>query len=87
MKATIIAISAILLVGAITPLASAEGVPAWVKSNAGWWADGTISETEFVSGIQHLIKEEILTLPPTTTVSAETTQDSIPDWVKNNAGW
>jgi len=86
MKATIIAISAILLVGTITPLASAEGVPAWVKSNAGWWADGTISETEFVSGIQHLIKEGILTLPPTT-VSAETTQQGIPAWVKSNAGW
>jgi len=86
MKATIITISAILLVGSITPFASAEGVPAWVKNNAGWWADGTISETEFVSGIQHLIKEGILTVPPTT-VSAETTQQGIPDWVKSNAGW
>jgi len=86
MKATIIAISAILLVGSITPFAIAEGVPAWVKNNAGWWADGTISETEFVSGIQHLIKEGILVVPPTT-VSAETTQQGIPDWVKNNAGW
>ena len=86
MKATIIAISAILLAGSITPFATAEGVPAWVKSNAGWWADGTISETEFVSGIQHLIKEGILTIPPTT-VSAETTQEGVPAWVKSNAGW
>ena len=86
MKATILTISAILLVGSITPFASAEGVPAWVKSNAGWWADGTISETEFVSGIQHLIKEGILDVPPTT-VSAEKTQQGIPDWVKSNAGW
>jgi len=89
MKATIIAISAILLAGSITPFATAEGVPAWVKSNAGWWADGTISETEFVSGIQHLIKEGILTIPPTTTttVSAEATQEGVPAWVKSNAGW
>jgi len=86
MKATIIAISAILLVGSITPFATAEGVPAWVKSNAGWWADGTISESEFVSGIQHLIKEGILAVPPTT-VSAETTQEGVPAWVKSNAGW
>ena len=86
MKATIIAISAILLVGSITPFATAEGVPAWVKNNAGWWADGAISETEFVSGIQHLIKEGILVVPPTT-VSAETTQQGIPAWVKSNAGW
>ena len=63
MKATIIAISAILLVGSITPFATAEGVPDWVKSNAGWWADGTISETEFVNGIQHLIKIGIVNVP------------------------
>jgi hypothetical protein len=86
MKATIIAISAILLAGSITPFATAEGVPSWVKNNAGWWADGTISETEFVSGIQHLIKEGILIIPPTT-VSTETTQEGVPSWVKNNAGW
>ncbi|MDH3394836.1 MAG: peptidase [Nitrosopumilus sp.] len=86
MKATIIAISAILLVGSITPFATAEGVPAWVKNNAGWWADGTISETEFVSGIQHLIKEGILAVP-TTTVSAENAAEGVPAWVKNNAGW
>ena len=60
MKATIIAISAILLAGSITPFATAEGVPAWVKSNAGWWADGTISDGEFVNGIQHLIKNGIV---------------------------
>jgi hypothetical protein len=86
MKATIIAISAILLAGSITSFASAEGVPGWVKSNAGWWADETISEKEFVSGIQHLIKEGILSVP-LTTVSAETTQQGIPDWIKSNAGW
>ena len=86
MKETIIAISAILLIGSITPFAIAEGVPSWVKNNAGWWAEGTITETEFVSGIQHLIKEGTLVVPPTT-VSDETTQQGIPSWVKNNAGW
>ena len=87
MKTTIIAISAILLVGSITPFVSAEVVPAWVKSNAGWWADGTISETEFVSGVQHLIQEGILVVPSTTTVFVETTQEGVPAWVKSNAGW
>ena len=87
MKATILAIAAILLVGSITPFASAEGVPDWVKSNAGWWADGTISDGEFVSGVQHLIKEGILAVPQTTTVSAETTTEGVPDRVKSNAGW
>ena len=62
MKATIIAISAILLVGSITPFATAEGVPDWVKSNAGWWADGTISDGEFVNGIQHLVKSGLVSV-------------------------
>ncbi|QMU55347.1 MAG: peptidase [Nitrosopumilus sp.] len=88
MKATIIAISAILLVGSFTSFASAqEGVPTWVKSNAGWWADGTISDGEFVSGIQHLIKNGILTIPPTITDSTQSSEEGVPTWVKSNAGW
>ena len=37
-----------------------QGVPAWVKNNAGWWADGTIDDNSFVSGIQYLIKVGII---------------------------
>ncbi len=58
----------------------------WIKSNAGWWADGAISDGEFVSGIQHLIKEGIVTIPPTT-VSSQSSGEPIPDWIKSNAGW
>ncbi len=85
MKTTITTIATILLVGSITSFASAEEVPDWVKNNAGWWADGTISESEFVQGIQFLIKDGIIVIPPTT-VSAEASE-GVPDWVKNNAGW
>ena len=31
-------------------------VPAWVKNTAGWWAEGEISEGEFVNAIEHLVK-------------------------------
>ena len=85
MKTTITVIAAILLVGSITSFASAEEVPSWVKNNAGWWADGAISESEFVQGIQFLIKDGIIVIPPTT-ISSESSQ-GVPDWVKNNAGW
>jgi hypothetical protein len=37
-----------------------EGVPAWVKNNAGWWADGQIDDNSFVSGIQYLVKAGII---------------------------
>ena len=60
-------------------------VPDWIKNNARWWAEGTISDTEFVSGIQFLVKEEILIVPQIL-VSAEQ-QKIIPDWIKNNARW
>jgi len=85
MKSEITAIAAIMLIGSITSFASAQEVPGWVKNNAGWWADGTISESEFVQGIQFLIKDGIIVIPATT-VSAETSQ-GVPEWVKNNAGW
>jgi len=60
MKTIIATIATILLVGSITPFVYAEGVPAWVKNNAGWWADDSIDDNSFVQGIQYLIKEGIM---------------------------
>ena len=37
-------------------------IPAWIKNNAGWWADGSIGDKDFVSGIQFLITEGIMQL-------------------------
>ncbi len=60
-------------------------IPDWVKNNAGWWSTDLIEDTEFVSGIQYLIKERIMTIPQTQ--SGQSTHQDIPSWVKNNAGW
>jgi hypothetical protein len=35
-------------------------IPDWIKNNAGWWADGSIGDNDFVQGIQYLIKEGIM---------------------------
>jgi len=35
-------------------------IPSWIKNNAGWWAQGEVSDQEFVSAMQYLIKEGIL---------------------------
>ena len=35
-------------------------IPDWIKNNAGWWADGLITDTDFVSGIQWLITNGIM---------------------------
>ncbi len=61
-------------------------IPEWVKSNAGWWSNDQISETEFLAAIQHLIKEEIILIPPTTSDSASDSS-KMPSWIKINAGW
>jgi len=35
-------------------------VPLWIKNNARWWANGMISDNDFVSGIQYLINKKII---------------------------
>ena len=60
-------------------------IPSWIKSNAGWWADGTISESDFLMGIEYMVTDGILVVP-LTAVSGEQS-DSVPSWVKSNAGW
>ncbi|MFB5635831.1 MAG: peptidase [Nitrosopumilus sp.] len=84
MKITITTIASILIIVSTVSTAYAE-VPSWVKNNAGWWADGTISESEFLTGISFLIKDGIIKVP-STSISSETS-DKVPSWVKNNAGW
>jgi len=37
-----------------------SGIPAWIKNNAGWWADGTIDDPTYVSGIEYLIEIGII---------------------------
>ncbi len=30
-------------------------IPEWIQKSTGWWADGLVSDAEFVSGLAHLI--------------------------------
>jgi hypothetical protein len=60
-------------------------IPGWIKNNAGWWADGQIDDGSFVSGIQWLISNGIMSIPPTEQGAGS--DDVIPGWIKNNAGW
>ncbi|AJM91624.1 peptidase [Nitrosopumilus piranensis] len=61
-------------------------IPAWIKNNAEWWAAGQIDDGSFVQGIQYLVKENILKIPPTSQGQG-TGSNEIPAWIKNNAGW
>jgi hypothetical protein len=48
--------------GGSTTTSGTPPIPAWIKHNAGWWADGQISDGEFVKGIQWLISNRIITV-------------------------
>jgi hypothetical protein len=61
-------------------------IPDWIKNNAEWWASGQIPDSAFVSGIQWLISNNIIVIPPTEQDTGTGTS-VIPDWIKNNAGW
>jgi len=65
---------------------SKTSIPDWIKNNAEWWASGQIPDSAFVSGIQWLISNNIIVIPPTEQ-DAGTGTNVIPDWIKNNAGW
>jgi len=60
-------------------------IPSWVRNNAGWWATGQIQDSDFISGIEFLITEDIIVIPMTQ--SGQGTSQEIPSWIKNNAGW
>jgi hypothetical protein len=69
----------ILAVATVSFEASAQQIviPQWIRSNAKWWSEGNITDTEYVKGLQYLITQGIIQLPnqipnpiPTTTVTA-----------------
>jgi len=61
-------------------------IPGWIKDSAGWWSSDQITDEDFASGIQFMIKEGIIQLPIEES-SSEKTQVEIPLWVKNTAKW
>ena len=87
MRHLLLSVLLVSLVGIfMIPNAFAENVPDWVKNTAGWWASDQIADSAFFQGIQYLIKEGIMVLPPTETSESASSQE-VPSWVKNNAGW
>jgi len=66
-------------------LDNSSAIPEWIKSNAGWWADGAIDDDSFVLGIEYLIKNQIMKIPKI--LVNESSTGVIPSWIKSNAGW
>src|SRR5690242_7819623 len=60
-------------------------IPSWIKNNAKWWAQGTLTDDDFTKGIQYMIKNGIMKIPQSHSDSSLSQQ--IPNWIKTNAGW
>jgi|LULL01.1.fsa_nt_gb hypothetical protein len=76
-----------------SPTQEIPPIPSWIKKTVGWWADGKVTEVEFLQGITYLINNRIIVISDSPTFrSADNTIDApldyrIPKWIKNTAGW
>lgn len=63
-------------------------IPSWIKTTAGWWSEDNISDSDFVLAIHYLVDEQILSISQVTnTESSSSTNEEVPSWIKNTAGW
>ena len=60
-------------------------IPDWIRNNALWWSEEQIDDNTFVQGIEYLIKNKIIVIPPTQ--QEDSSSQEIPSWVRNNAAW
>ena len=67
---TILMLAALIVTITATPLLqSAQGqdlIPDWIKTNAGWWADGAVDDETFLNAIEFLIENKIINIPSET---------------------
>jgi hypothetical protein len=60
-------------------------IPSWIKNNAKWWHEGSIGDSDFVKGLQYMIQNGIVVVPPSQGTASGS--QVIPAWIKNDAGW
>jgi len=61
-------------------------LPFWIRDLAKMWInEPLVTDKDFARAIEYLIQHEIIKIPYTE--PGEETISSIPEWVKNNAGW
>ena len=70
-----------------TSVTSSSVIPDWIRNNAKWWSDGSIADSDFISGIEYLIKENIISISDLPVQTSEMETEQVPEWVRNNAAW
>lgn len=56
--------------------AQQTSIPSWVKNTALWWGQGQISDAQFISALQYLINQGIITIPSTQSTTNNNQQSS-----------
>ena len=59
-------------------------IPSWIKDNAKWWSSSSIDDSEFIAGLEYLIKEDIIPIAPS---DRNSSSKNVPSWIKDNAKW
>ncbi len=61
----------------LTVFAENSSIPDWIKNNAKWWSEGSISDTDYVESLEYLINNGIIDVPiPIAEVTAAQTMYS-----------
>ncbi len=58
-------------------------IPSWIKDDAKFWSDGSMTDTQFIQDMQYLIDNKIVDIPQIT--MSDNMSSQIPLWVKDDA--
>ena len=86
----IIAIAVVfgIVIGLSLNVSAEEGlIPSWIKNTAGYWVDGQIGDSEFITALQFLVKEGILVIPSEQNEKIDVVQLSVKELKDQAISW
>jgi len=89
-KPVIIIVIAVVVfgIGLALSVSAEEGlIPAWIKSTASFWVEGDISDSEFITALQFLVKEGILVIPSEQNEKTDVLQLSVKELKDQAVSW
>ena len=62
-------------------------IPDWIRKNSKWWSLTQISDKDFSSGLEYLIRQQIIQIPDSIPSEYGDHEKKLPGWLRKNAGW
>ena len=53
-----------------------SSIPSWIKNNAKWWAEGQITDADYILALQYLVNQGMLIIPITEVTAVSPISDS-----------